>query len=97
MQSPLSQLRIALTHTAATATSGYTVDDLDWLGDEIGVAHLELDPWGSLVVSPAGDEHELAQGALVRQAGAQLDSTYVVLPSFSWTVPAAPDTSASPT
>ncbi len=28
------------------ATTGYTVDDLDWLRNEIRVvAHLELDPW----------------------------------------------------
>jgi len=43
---------------ADLAISGYTVDDLDWLRDEIGVAHLELDPWGSLIVSPADDHHE---------------------------------------
>lgn len=42
------------------ASTGYTVDDLDWLRDEIGVAHLELDPWGSLIVSPADDPHEIA-------------------------------------
>ena len=54
-------------------TTGYTVDDLDWLRDEIGVAHLELDPWGSLIVSPATDEHELAMTLLHEQALAQLD------------------------
>jgi Uma2 family endonuclease len=72
---------------AATATSGYTVEDLDWLRDEIGVAHLELDPWGSLIVSPATDEHEVAQGALASQASRQLDPAYPVIPSFPWTVP----------
>jgi Uma2 family endonuclease len=72
---------------AATATSGYTVDDLDWLRDEIGVAHLELDPWGSLIVSPATDEHEVAQGSLTVQAGRQLDTASAVIPSFPWTVP----------
>ncbi len=72
---------------AATATSGYTVEDLDWLRDEIGVAHLELDPWGSLIVSPSTDEHEVAQGSLASQASRQLDTAYPVIPSFPWTVP----------
>ena len=68
-------------------SGGYTVDDLDWLRDEIGVAHLELDPWGSLIVSPATDEHELAQGALTVQAGIQLQASgYAVVPSMPWTV-----------
>jgi Uma2 family endonuclease len=70
------------------ATTGYTVDDLDWLRDEIGVAYLELDPWGSLIVSPATDEHEIAQGDLTVQAARQLDpAQYSVLPSLAWTVP----------
>ena len=72
---------------ADVATTGYTVDDLDWLRDAIGVAPLELDPWGSLIVSPADDNHEIAQGKLVRQAGAQLDAGHLVLPSFAWVVP----------
>jgi Uma2 family endonuclease len=70
-------------------SGGYTVDDLDWLRSELRVAaHLELDPWGSLIVSPATDEHELAQGALTVQAARQLDpAAYLVLPSMPWTVP----------
>jgi Uma2 family endonuclease len=72
---------------ADVATTGYTVDDLDWLRDEIGVAHLELDPWGSLIVSPADDNHEIARGSLLRQAGAQLDVDHLVLASFAWVVP----------
>ena len=73
---------------ADLAISGYTVEDLDWLRDEIGVAHIELDPWGSLIVSPATDEHELAQGALTVQAARQLaPAEYIVLPSMPWTVP----------
>ena len=73
---------------ADLAISGYTVDDLDWLRDEIGVAHMELDPWGSLIVSPATDDHELAQGALTVQAARQLDpAEHTVLPSMPWTVP----------
>ena len=69
------------------ATTGYTVEDLDWLRDEIGVAHLELDPWGSLIVSPADDDHELAQAQLLRQAVGQLDTDHLVLASFAWVVP----------
>ena len=73
---------------ADLATSGYTVDDLDWLRNELRiVAHLELDPWGSLIVSPATDEHELAQGTLAGQVSRQLDPAYPVVPSFAWTVP----------
>ena len=72
---------------ADVATTGYTVDDLDWLRDEIGVAHLELDPWGSLIVSPADDNHEIAQGRLLRQAVEQLDRDHLVLASFAWVVP----------
>jgi Uma2 family endonuclease len=69
-------------------SGGYTVDDLDWLRSELNVAaHLELDPWGSLIVSPATDEHELAQGALTIQAGMQLQAAgYDVVPSMAWTV-----------
>lgn len=69
------------------AITGYTVDDLDWLRDEIGVAHLELDPWGSVIVSPGTDEHEIAQGELLVQAALQLRvAGYKVLPSMPWTV-----------
>jgi len=52
--------------------SGYSVEDLDWLRDELGIAHLELDPWGSLIVSPATDEHESAVAILHDQAVRQL-------------------------
>lgn len=70
-------------------SGGYTVDDLDWLRSEIRVAaHLELDPWGSLIVSPATDEHEVAQAELVRQANRQFDEpAFPVMPSFAWVVP----------
>jgi Uma2 family endonuclease len=74
---------------ANLATTGYTVDDLDWLRDEIGVAHLELDPWGSLIVSPATDEHETAMAVLCAQAIRQLDlpAGSVRSNGFSWVVP----------
>ena len=71
---------------ADLATSGYTVDDLDRLRDEIGVAHLELDPWGSLIVSPADDPHEIAAMTLARQAIEQL-SHDVSVNGFGWIVP----------
>ncbi|MEJ7765064.1 MAG: Uma2 family endonuclease [Acidimicrobiales bacterium] len=56
----------------AVTDSGYSVEDLDWLRDELGIAHLELDPWGSLIVSPATDEHESAVAILHDQAVRQL-------------------------
>jgi Uma2 family endonuclease len=68
------------------APTGYTVDDLDWLRDEIGVAHVELDPWGSPIVSPADDEHEVAAMAIVRQAVEQL-SHDVSSNGLAWIVP----------
>jgi len=67
--------------------TGYTVDDLDWLRNGLNVAaHLELDPWGNLIVSPTTDEHEIAAAELVRQAILQL-SDVVSVNGFAWTVP----------
>ena len=57
---------------SATTANGYGVEDLAWLRDELGIAHLELDPWGSLIVSPATDEHETAVAVLHDQAVRQL-------------------------
>lgn len=71
---------------ANPARSGYTAEDLDWLRDDIGVAHLELDPWGSLIVSPADDKHEERAVALTRQAVEQL-SHDVSTNGFGWIVP----------
>lgn len=73
---------------AYAATAGYSVEDLDWLRDEIGVAHLELDPWGSLIVSPATDQHEHAVALLVDQLVAQLRLPGCVrVNSLAWKVP----------
>ena len=70
------------------AASGYTVDDLDWLRDEIGVARIELDPRGSLILSPATDEHSTAVAVLCAQAVQQLDlPPGSVRPEFKWVVP----------
>jgi len=72
---------------ADLATTGYTVDDLDRLRDELRLAaHLELDPWGSLIVSPTDDPHEIAAAALTRQAVEQL-SHDVSVNGLSWIVP----------
>lgn len=68
------------------AIAGYTAEDLDWLRDEIGVAHLELDPWGSLIVSPNDDVHEGIAVVLTRQAIEQL-SHVVSVNGFPWIVP----------
>jgi len=56
----------------AVTPGGYGVEDLDWLRDELGITHLELDPWGSLIVSPATDAHETAVAVLHDQAVRQL-------------------------
>lgn len=72
------------------ATTGYTVEDLHWLRNEINVvAHLELDPWGSLIVAPVSDEHQVAVALLQEQALRQLDlpSGSVWANGFHWTVP----------
>jgi Uma2 family endonuclease len=50
----------------------YTYGDLDWLRDELGVAHIELDPWGCLIVTPASDEHDTAVALMHAQALRQL-------------------------
>ena len=68
------------------ATTGYTAADLDWLRDVFGVAHLELDPWGSPIVSPADEVHERMAMALVRQAIEQLDHD-VSCNGLPWIVP----------
>jgi Uma2 family endonuclease len=73
---------------AYAAPMGYRVEDLDWLRSELGVAHLELDPWGSLIVSPATDEHEHAVALLVDQVVAQLGLPGCVrVNSLAWKVP----------
>ncbi|MGI8984164.1 MAG: Uma2 family endonuclease [Acidimicrobiales bacterium] len=75
-----------MAHAAAT---GYSVEDLDWLRVELGVAHVELDPWGSLIVSPATDEHETAMAVLHDQAVRQLGlaAGCVRSNSFAWKIP----------
>ncbi len=67
----------------------YTVEDLDWLRAELGVAHLELDPWGSLIVSPATDEHETAVAVLASQLDRQLGMPpgCVRVNGLAWKVP----------
>ncbi|HET7488342.1 MAG TPA: Uma2 family endonuclease [Acidimicrobiales bacterium] len=69
--------------------AGYSVEDLGWLRAELGVAHLELDPWGSLIVSPATDEHEVAVAVLHEQVVRQLDLPpgSVLANGFAWKVP----------
>lgn len=73
----------------AVEDGGYTVDDLHWLRDELGVAHLELDPWGSLIVTPATDEHETSVALLLAQAFRQLGlpDGCVFVNGLAWKVP----------
>ncbi|HVF14324.1 MAG TPA: Uma2 family endonuclease [Acidimicrobiales bacterium] len=68
---------------------GFSVDDLDWLRDSLGVAHLELDPWGSLIVTPATDEHETAVSLMVDKAVRQLGLPpgCVRVNGLAWKVP----------
>ncbi len=56
----------------AVTSGGYRVEDLDWLRDELGIAHLELDRWRSLIASPASDQHEIAVAMLHDDAVRQL-------------------------
>lgn len=73
---------------AHAVPDGYTVEDLDWLRDELGVAHLELDSWGSLIVSPASDRHEDAVAILLDQVVSQLMLPGCVrVNSLAWKVP----------
>src|SRR3954471_22166169 len=74
---------------ADLASTGYTVDDLQWLREAFNVpVHVELDPWGSPVVSPVDDDHEMARSALICEAGLQLRAAqHTVVPSMPWMVP----------
>ncbi len=85
-------------HMAHPAPTGYGVDDLDWLRDELGIAHLELDPWGSLIVTPATDEHELVLAVLHAQVVRQLDPPggNVQSNGFAWKIPGGAATRTSP-
>ena len=69
--------------------SDYTLEDLHRLRGAFNVpVHVELDPWGSLLVSPVDDAHEMARADLVRQANMQLeDAGHSVFPSMPWAVP----------
>jgi Uma2 family endonuclease len=71
------------------SSSDYTVEDLDWLRAELGQAHLELDPWGSLIVTPATDVHEIAVARLHGQALRQLrlPDEFVLSNGLPWKVP----------
>lgn len=73
----------------AVTAGGYRAEDLDWLRGELGIAHLELDPWGSLIVSPASDEHETAIAVLHDQAVRQLELPAGCIRSngMAWKVP----------
>lgn len=66
----------------------YDVEDLDWLRVELGVPRIELDPWGSLIVTPANDVHEMAVARLVEQAVRQLQLPEGhVFTGIAWKVP----------
>jgi len=73
----------------ALAASGYTVDDLLWARQQFGTAHIELDPWGNLIVTPASDPHERAAALLHTLLFAQLDlpGDCVLTPGLAWRIP----------
>lgn len=59
----------------AHATAPFVADDLLWARDAYGTAHIEIDPWGNFVVSPARPQHEVAVSQLVRTLHLSLDGT----------------------
>lgn len=72
---------------AQPVASGYTVDDLTWLRSVVGIGgHLELDPWGNLIVTPASDEHEVAISILHGQAVEHLGRPARLLTGIPWKV-----------
>ncbi|MEA2826861.1 MAG: hypothetical protein QOG43_1300 [Actinomycetota bacterium] len=73
----------------AVKDGGYTYDDLDRLRDVLGVAHLELDPWGCLIVTPASDEHERVVTLIAHDASHQLGLPRgcVFVNGLGWIVP----------
>lgn len=58
--------------SAVGVPGAYTVDDLDFARERFATPHVELDPWGNLVVTPASNPHEYAIDALRRQIEAAL-------------------------
>jgi Uma2 family endonuclease len=67
----------------------YSVDDLAWAREQFGTVHVELDPWGNLIVTPASDPHELAVAVLHAQLARQLDlpDYCIVVPGLAWRMP----------
>lgn len=89
--STAGRLGVSWLMASALTTGGYSVEDLGWLRDELGIAHLELDPWGSLIVSPATDEHETGVAVLHEQVVWQLTLPPGSVRSngLAWKVPGA--------
>src|SRR2546421_414164 len=74
----------------AIEAPGYNVDDLDWARQQFGTAHIELDPWGNLIVAPASYPHERAISVLHAQLVRQLDlpGGCIAANGYPWRVPA---------
>src|SRR5207253_2225716 len=64
-----------MTTTAPRKSAGYGPDDLLWARDTFGAAHIEIDPWGNLIVPPPSPTHERAIAALARILILALDGT----------------------
>lgn len=71
------------------AGDGYTAGDIRELRDLLGIPHIELDPWGSVIVSPGKDEHEIAAAVLNYQCVHQLNlpAGCVFVNGLAWIVP----------
>ena len=63
--------------STAPVTDRYTVDDLDLARLRCETPHVELDPWGNLIVTPASDPHEYAIHDLQGQIEDGLDGAGV--------------------
>lgn len=76
---------------AAAVPQAYTVEDLDLARERFATPHVELDPWGNLVVTRASNPHEYAIHWLRRQVERALAAAAVGAEVFvngpPWRVP----------
>lgn len=73
---------------SSAVVAPFTAEDLLWLPEQLG-GHVELDPWGNAVVSPASDPHVLAVTRLAERLvlGLQGSEALVVVQDPAWRVP----------
>lgn len=77
--------------STAELHGAYTVEDLDLARERFATPHVEIDPWGNLIVTPATDPHEYGINTLRRQIERALDDAGVVAGVYvngpPWRVP----------